>query len=246
MGPFVTDGARPAQSMAELAAKARVISVVVFDDAQVRDVVAELLDHAAPGAVVAIHSTIDIETAPQLAAAGATRGVHVLDVALTGGPSGAASGQLVAMVGGDRDAHAYAEPVFARWAALQLYFGASGMGIRAKVARNLLQFVGYAATGEVTRLAAAAGVDVQKLAAAIRHSDRVIGGPAVVMISPDAAPYADDDPLRPIFEHTRSLGEKDIAHALALGDALGVDLPFGRLGLASLADALRVPHEVAS
>ena len=62
------------------------------------------------------------------------------------------------------------------------------------------------------------------------------------MVSPNTAPYAEDDPLRPIFEHTRELGEKDLTHALSLGAALGVDLPFGRLGLASLAAALRVPH----
>jgi 3-hydroxyisobutyrate dehydrogenase-like beta-hydroxyacid dehydrogenase len=167
----------------------------------------------------------------------------VLDVALTGGPSGAANGQLVAMVGGDRDAYEQAKPVFSRWASLLLYFGPSGAGIKAKVARNLLQFVGYAATGEVARLAEAAGVDVLKLAAAIRHSDAVIGGPSVVMISPTTDPYAVDDPLRPIFEHTRALGEKDLSHAISLGQSLGIDLPFAELGLASLAAALRVPRE---
>jgi 3-hydroxyisobutyrate dehydrogenase len=150
------------------------------------------------------------------------------------------------MVGGDRVAYEQVKAVFACWASLQLYFGPSGAGIKAKVARNLLQFIGYAATGEVTRLAETAGVDVLKLAAAIRHSDAIIGGPSVVMISPTSDPYADEDPLRPIFEHTRELGEKDLTHALALGESLGVDLPFGKLGLASLASALRVPRKEAS
>ncbi|HWC35306.1 MAG TPA: NAD(P)-dependent oxidoreductase [Mycobacteriales bacterium] len=239
---FAAGGARVAASAADIAAGARVVSVVVFDDAQVREVVGELIEHAAPGTVVAIHSTIDIDTAPELAAAGAARGVRVLDVALTGGPSGAADGKLVAMAGGDRGGYDYAKPVFSRWASLLLHFGASGTGIRAKVARNMLQFIGYAATGETARLAEAAGVDLQKLAAAIRHSDAVIGGPSVVMVSATTAPYAADDPLRPIFEHTRALGEKDLGHALSLGQALGVDLPFGRLGLEQLAAALRVPH----
>ncbi len=243
--PLVDAGARAAGDLRDLASAASVISVVVLTDAQVREVVKELIEHAAPGTVIAVHSTIDVETAPALAAAGEQRGVAVLDVALTGGPAGADSGQLVAMAGGDRIAYERAKPVFERWASLLLYFGASGAGIRAKVVRNLLQFVGYAATGEVARLAHAAGVDVLDLAAAIRHSDAVIGGPSVVMISPTQDPYADDDPLRPIFEHTRELGEKDLQHALDLGAALGVDLPFGRLGLASLAAALRVPREGA-
>jgi 3-hydroxyisobutyrate dehydrogenase-like beta-hydroxyacid dehydrogenase len=204
------------------------------------------MEVAAPGTVIAIHSTIDAATAPELADLGDRRGVHVLDVALTGGHFAAAEGRLVAMVGGDEVAHKKAEPVFAHWAELQLHFGPSGSGIRAKLARNMLQFIGYAATGEISRLAEAAGVDLAKLAAAIRHSDAVIGGPSVVMISPTTAPYAADDMLRPIFENTRDLGEKDLAHALALGRSLGVDLPFGELGLATLATALRVPHEEVS
>ncbi|HVW80845.1 MAG TPA: NAD(P)-dependent oxidoreductase [Mycobacteriales bacterium] len=243
VGRLSAAGARGAADLADLASTASVISVVVLTDGQVRDVIGELVECAKPGTVIAVHSTIDVDTAPELAALAAPRGIEVLDVALTGGPAGAANGQLVAMVGGDRGAYEQAKPVFERWASLLLYFGPSGSGIRAKVARNLLQFIGYAATGEVARLAQAAGVDVLKLAAAIRHSDAVIGGPAVVMISPSQDPYGSDNPLRPIFEHTRELGEKDLRHALDLGAALGVDLPFGELGLASLASALRVPHE---
>ena len=241
--PLVEAGARAAADVKQLASAARVISVVVLTDQQVRDVVAELVDAAAPGTVIAVHSTIDAETAPELAELGAAHGVDVLDVALTGGPHGAEAGALVAMVGGDRAAYERAKPVFETWSSLQRYFGGSGAGIRAKVARNLLQFIGYAATGEVARLAEAAGVDLVKLAAAIRHSDAVIGGPSVVMISPTTAAYAADDPLRPIFEHTRELGEKDLKLALSLGESLGVDLPFGELGLTSLASALRVPHD---
>jgi 3-hydroxyisobutyrate dehydrogenase len=196
--------------------------------------------------VIAIHSTIDAATAPELAELAARRGVHVLDVALTGGHFAVLEGRLVAMVGGDEAALKIAEPVFAHWADLQLHFGPSGSGIRAKLARNMLQFIGYAATGEISRLAEAAGVDLLKLAAAIRHSDAVIGGPAVVMISPTTAQYSPDDPLRPIFENTRDLGEKDLSHALALGRSLGVDLPFGELGLASLGTALRVGSQEAT
>jgi 3-hydroxyisobutyrate dehydrogenase-like beta-hydroxyacid dehydrogenase len=241
--PFVEAGARSTGDLSDVAASSRVISVVVLTDEQVREVVGQLVEAAEPGTVIAVHSTIDADTAPHLAEMGARRGVHVLDVALTGGPGGANNGTLVAMVGGDREAYDYAKPVFACWASLLLYFGPAGAGIRAKVARNLLQFVGYAATGEVSRLAQAAGVDLLKLAAAIRHSDAVIGGPSVVMISPTTAPYAAEDPLRPIFEHTRALGEKDLSHAVSLGQTLGIDLPFAELSLASLASALRVPRE---
>ena len=87
--PLVEAGARAAADVKQLASAARVISVVVLTDQQVRDVVAELVDAAAPGTVIAVHSTIDAETAPELAELGAAHGVDVLDVALTGGPHGA-------------------------------------------------------------------------------------------------------------------------------------------------------------
>ena len=52
-----------------------------------------------------------------------------------------------------------------------------------------------------------------------------------------------DVSLRPIFEHTRGLAEKDLALALAMGERLGVDLPFAGLTLSTLAAGLGVPHE---
>jgi hypothetical protein len=48
--------------------------------------------------------------------------------------------------------------------------------------------------------------------------------------------------LRPIFEHTRSLGEKDLDLAIGLGESLGLDLPVARLARHHLAEALGVPH----
>lgn len=243
MQPLVESGARGAADLADVARTSSVVSVIVLDDAQVRQVVGDLIRLMAPGGVVAIHSTIDVETAPELAAAGAQVGVHVLDVPVSGGAIGAAEGRLAAMVGGDRVAYELAKPVFANWAELIVHLGPAGAGTRTKLARMLLTFVGFAAAGEAQRLADAAGVDLAKLAAVVRHSDGITGGPAAVMIRRTAAPYAADDPLRAIFEHSRGLGEKDLSLAIALGDSLGVDVPFARLGLETLADALGVPHD---
>lgn len=246
MQPLVDAGARAAKDLADLANSASLVSVIVLDDAQVRQVVGDLIKLMPPGGVVAIHSTIDVETAPELAIAGAAAGVQVLDVPVSGGAIGAAEGRLAAMVGGDRAAYELMKPVFAQWAELVVHLGPAGAGTRTKLARMLLTFVGFAAAGEAQRLAEAAGVDLAKLAAVVRHSDAITGGPVAVMVRRSTAPYPDDDPLRPIFEHTRGLGEKDLTLALGLGASLGVELPFARLGLDTLAAALGVPHEEAS
>lgn len=240
--PFVERGARAAP-LPELARECSVVSVVVLTDAQVRDVVAQLLEHATAGTVIAVHSTIEPHTAAELAEQAAARDVHLLDAPVSGGALGAADGRLAVMVGGERGAYETAKPVFQAWAEVVVHVGPAGAGTRCKLARNLLTFAGFAAAAEAARLAEAGGIDLRKLAAVVRHSDAITGGPAAVMLRPSTAPLGPDDGLRTIFEHTRALGEKDLAQAVALGEQLGVDLPFAELALDSLAAGLGVPHE---
>jgi 3-hydroxyisobutyrate dehydrogenase len=49
------------------------------------------------------------------------------------------------------------------------------------------------------------------------------------------------DPLRPMLEHARSLGEKDLALALELGQRLGIDLPMARFALEHFGSGLGLP-----
>lgn len=243
MAPFVDKGAKAASSLAELAAACDVISVVVLTDQQARDVVSGILPHARPGTVVALHSTVETSTPVELAELAATSGVAVLDAPVSGGPMGAAQGRLAVMVGGDRQAYEQAKPVFSRWAELVLHLGAPGAGTQCKLARNLLTYAGFAAAAEASRLAEAAGIDLRKLAAVVRLSDSISGGPSAVMVRDTTAPMTEDDGLRPYFEHARELAEKDLALALALGRRLDVGLPFATLTLSTVAEGLGVPHE---
>ncbi|HVT64398.1 MAG TPA: NAD(P)-dependent oxidoreductase [Mycobacteriales bacterium] len=237
--PYVEKGARFG-SLKDLARECDVISIVVLTDEQVREVVGELLEHARSGTVIAIHSTIDIRTAPELAAAASAKGVDVVDAAISGGPVGAAEGRLAVMVGGERAAYEKAKPVFAHWADLVLHVGPAGAGTQCKLARNLISFVSYAAGGEAQRLADAAGIDVAKLAAVVRHTEALgVGSPASLMRG-TVAPLAADDPARPIFEHGCSLGAKDLQLAVAMGEELGLDAPLARHALQALAYAFGV------
>jgi 3-hydroxyisobutyrate dehydrogenase len=240
--PYVEKGARFG-SLKELAVDCDVISIVVLTDEQVRDVVGRLLESATAGTVIAIHSTIDIRTAPELAKLAATKQVDVIDAAISGGPVGAAEGRLAVMVGGERAAYEKAKPVFAHWAELVLHVGPAGAGTQCKLARNLISFVSYAAGGEAQRLADAAGIDVGKLAAVVRHTEALgVGSPASLMRG-TVAPVPLDDPARLIFEHGCALGEKDLSLAIAMGEELGLDAPLARHALGALAYAFGVPRD---
>jgi 2-hydroxy-3-oxopropionate reductase len=226
--PFVDRGAR-AGTLKELAVEC--------------DVVGELLEHATEGTVVAIHSTIETRTAPELAERARAKGVHVLDAPVSGGAIGASQGRLAVMVGGERSAYETAKPVFQHWAELVLHVGPAGAGTQCKLARNLITYAGFVAAAEAQRLAEAAGIDLRKLAAVVRLSDAVTGGVSSIMVRESSDPLAADDPLRPILEHARDLGEKDLALALAMGQELGVATPVAEHAASTIAQAIGVPLE---
>lgn len=239
--PFAAEGATVAATPAELAARARVISIVVRDEAQVADVLDGpdgLLAAATAGTVVAVHSTISAEGAVALAERASAAGVDLVDAPISGGAMGAHEGPLAVMVGGSDDAVERARPVLERYASLVVHCGPVGQGTRMKIARNLITFASFAAVGEAQRLAQAAGLDVAALGDVVRHSDRVTGGAGAIMLRPDASVMADDDGLRPIFAHTAALGTKDLELAAELGDGLNVDTPVAELARRLLAPAL--------
>jgi 3-hydroxyisobutyrate dehydrogenase-like beta-hydroxyacid dehydrogenase len=241
MTPLVELGASAADSIADVA-KADVISVTVLNDAQVRDVVTQLGEHAAAGTVIAIHSTIEPGTAPELAEQLRPKGIHIVDAPVSGGAGAADKGELAVMVGADEEAYNTVKPVFKKWASLVVRAGEPGAGTRMKLARNMLTFIGFAAANEAQFLAEAAGIDLQKLGRVVRHSDAQSGGPGAIILRDDMSPLAPDHWLFDMFTHTRGLGEKDLALALGLGEAVGVDLPLAEVALQRLADGLGVPH----
>lgn len=238
-GRFATRGAETAASAAEvIAAGATVVSVMVRDDAQVRTVVDELLATAAPGTVVAVHSTIRPETAEDLALVAGRSDVHVLDAPVSGGFMGAATGRLAVLLGGDEVVVERCREAFAAFADKVVHFGPAGAGTRAKVARNLVTFASFAAVGEALRLAEAADLDLAALGDVVRHSDAVTGGAGAIMLRDVTARLAADDGLRPSFEHALALGQKDLDLALAMAAEAGLDLPLTALARQHLAAAL--------
>ncbi|MFD6162054.1 NAD(P)-dependent oxidoreductase [Nocardia sp. NPDC060256] len=243
MKPYTEEGAEAAPSPAEVAEHATVVSVAVVDDAQVRDVITGregVLRSAAPGTVVAVHSTISDRTAEELAAECTTHGVELIDAPVSGGRPGATKGTLAVMVGGSDAAFERVRAPFGCFADLIVHAGPVGAGTRMKLARNLVHFIAFAATTEAQRLAEAAGLDITLLGKVVRHSDAVTGGPGAIMLRDRTAPIAEGDFWLPILQHVRDLGEKDLNLALDLGARLDVPLPLAELALERLGPGLGV------
>jgi 3-hydroxyisobutyrate dehydrogenase-like beta-hydroxyacid dehydrogenase len=241
MTPLVEVGATLADSVADVAA-ADIVSVTVLDDAQVREVVGELAANAKPGTIIAIHSTIGETTAGELAEGLKERGIHIVDAPVSGGAGAAEKGELATMVGAEREVYERIKPAFKQWASMVIHAGEPGAGTRMKLARNMLTFTSYAAACEAMKLAEAAGLDLQALGRVVRHTDALTGGPGAIMVREDMNDLEPDNFLYQPFLHTRGLGEKDLSLALALGEAVSVDLPLAQVAYERLAAGLGLPH----
>jgi 3-hydroxyisobutyrate dehydrogenase-like beta-hydroxyacid dehydrogenase len=241
MTPLAEAGATLADSVADVAV-ADIISVTVLNDEQVREVIGELAAHAKPGTVIAIHSTISPDTAVELAEQLAPQGIHIVDAPVSGGGGAAEKGELAVMVGAEREVYERIKPAFKQFASMVVHAGEPGSGTRMKLARNMLTFVSYAAACEAMKLAEQAGINLQQLGRVVRHTDLQSGGPGAVIVRENMAALDPNNFLYGPLAHARDLGEKDLSLALALGEAVGVDLPMAEMALKNLAAGLGVPR----
>ena len=245
MTQFAEHGAQLADSVADVA-DADIISITVLDDEQVREVVGALVKKAKSGTVLAIHSTISDTTAVELAKELEPRGIHIVDAPVSGGGRAAKKGELATMIGATDEAFAIVEKPFSLWASLVIHAGQPGAGTRMKLARNMLHYISFAAACEASRLAERCGLNLQDLGQVVRHTDAITGGAGSIMFRDDMKPIPPDSFLYQPFLHARVLGEKDLSLALALGQAVSVELPLAEAALEGLAEGLGVPQTAST
>jgi 3-hydroxyisobutyrate dehydrogenase len=136
--PFEGRGATSAESPVSLAAASDLVCLCVVDDADVEQVVDELLPAMASGTVIAVHSTVHPETCLRLAARAAERDVTLIDAPVSGGAPAADAGQLLVMVGGDAETVERCRPVFATYGNPVVHVGPLGSGQLAKLVNNVV------------------------------------------------------------------------------------------------------------
>jgi 3-hydroxyisobutyrate dehydrogenase len=129
-----------------------------------------LLARMAKGSVIVDTTTSEAKVSRRLAALAEARGVAFLDAPVSGGVSGAASGNLTMMIGGSAEAVATAKPVLDAMAARVVHIGASGAGNVAKLVNNLLVAAHLLTVSEAMRLAEAAGVPTEDVLKVVNTS----------------------------------------------------------------------------
>jgi len=222
-------GARAASSARAVAEAADVVGVCVRDDADVRAVVTGpegLLAGATAGSVIAIHSTILPRTVREVGALAAARDVGVVDACVTGGPTGAATGTLTFMVGGDPAHLERCRPAFATSARSIVHTGDLGSGAATKLCNNLMTYLGFLAAYEATHLARSAGLSEQALEQVTRANGNLTDQMrAFLALHKIPEAQRRDAGLQRMLEAYTTLAEKDLAVTLAFAREHGVTLP---------------------
>ncbi|MBC8057601.1 MAG: NAD(P)-dependent oxidoreductase [Rhizobiales bacterium] len=221
---LASDGVPVVESVREALAQADAVILSLPTAAIVAEVVAGpegLISHAKAGVLVIDTSTSHPDTTRKLAAQLAAVGMQLIDAPVSGGPKGAITGTMTMVIGGlDADV-ARAEPVLAAMSAKRVHVGAVGAGHVAKIANNLLCAAHLAIAGEVTRMAATAGVSTERLLAGINA-----GSGRSFVTEHNFPTWVSSRKFDSGF--TMKLMRKDVRLSQELIGALDIDLPLSR------------------
>lgn len=108
-------------------------------------------------------STIDVESAREVAGKAGEAGFDMIDAPVSGGVGGAAAGTLTIMAGGPETAFNRAKPFLEAVSRLQVYAGGSGNGQAAKACNNMILGITMIGVCEAFVLGEKLGLDHAKL-----------------------------------------------------------------------------------
>jgi 3-hydroxyisobutyrate dehydrogenase len=169
---LTAEGARLADTPADVARAADVIIVMVSDSPDVEAVVAGVNGVAAgvrKGAVVVDMGTVAPETERRMAKLLRARGADYVDAPVSGGDVGARNATLAIMAGGNAAALDKARPVLEKLGKSITHCGEVGSGQLAKLCNQILVGVGCLAVSEAVALARRGGLDPTTMIKAVEN-----------------------------------------------------------------------------
>jgi 3-hydroxyisobutyrate dehydrogenase len=166
-------GARGASSIAEAVATADVVMTMLPATDHAKQVYLSedgVLATAKKGATLVDSSTINADTAKEIAAAAKAKGFEMLDAPVSGGVAGAQAASLTFIVGGSVRTLARVQPILEKMGKNVMHAGDSGAGQIAKICNNMLLGILMIGTSEALNLGVANGLDPKVLSSIISKS----------------------------------------------------------------------------
>lgn len=225
--PFLEKGARLASSPADVARLSDVSFTSLPGPKEVEEVFIRsdgLLEGVKEGSVYVDLSTSRPTLIRQIEPLFREKGAHVLDAPISGGKSGAASGNLAVMVGGDESAYERIKPILDSFGDKVFYAGGIGAGSVCKLVHNMISHGVRQAIAEGLTLGVKAGVDAEPLWECVRRGS--LGRMANLHEGiPRTLFRGQYDP--PSF--ALELARKDVGLATELGKEFNVPMPVANL-----------------
>lgn len=228
-------GAQAASNVAELARQVDVLFTSLPGPVQIEEVILGpqgVMAHMRPGLVLFDLSTNSLSLCRRIHGAFLERGAHMLDAPVSGGPAGAASGELALWVGGDKTVFEQHLALLRAIGNQPSHVGVIGAGTVAKLAHNLLGYMFLESMAEVFSLAVKAGMDPLDLWEAMRLGLVGRGSPMNMLVN-QFLPGKYEPPAFAL-----KLAHKDVSLATAMAKELGVPMRLANLTLEEMTEAL--------
>ena len=233
--PLVGKGAALAANVGGLAGQVDVVFTSLPGPVQVEEVIlgpAGVVENMRPNLVLFDLSTSSASLARRIDEAFQTKGGAMLDAPISGGPAGAASGELAIWVGGDRAIYDTHLDLLQTIGNNPRHVGAVGAGTVIKLTHNLLACMILISLGEAFSMGTKAGVDPLELWEAMKPG--VVGQKSPLdMLTAQFLPGNYEPPAFALKG-----AHKDVALATAMARELGVPLRVGNLTMEEMTEAI--------
>ena len=225
------EGAQAVDSAKAVAQQSTIVDVVVRTDEEVLECMLGdrgVLEGAAPGSLVLLHSTIRPTTTKKVAVLAADKRVNVIDACMTAVPAQVRQGNLTFLVGGQKAFFQRARPHLLNMAKDAVHMGPLGCGNVAKLFKNMVTASEGLIVYEALQIAKAGGVSYK---AALDLMQKTKSQHVLDRWESRFDIAAEDLQFKP----GANLYDKDLPLAAEVGKTLGAEIPvveaLARLGI---------------
>ncbi len=225
------EGVAKASDAAQAAQGAEVVVTMLPNGTILRAVAGEIIAQMSPGAALLDCSTVDVQSARDVAEIAQGAGLLAVDAPVSGGIGGAAAGTLTFMAGGTEAGFAKVAPLFDIMGQKAVHCGPSGNGQAAKICNNMILGVTMIGTCEAFALADKLGLDRQKMFDVVSTSSGYSWSMNAYCPAPGVGPQSPaDNDYTPGFAADLML--KDLRLSQQAAEAADADTPLGQAATA--------------
>jgi 3-hydroxyisobutyrate dehydrogenase len=217
-----------AASAAEAATGADVVIAMLPNGEILRSVAAQIIPVMQAGATLVDCSTVDVDSAKNVAQEAEKARVMFVDAPVSGGVGGASGGTLTFMAGGADAAFASAKPLFDIMGQKAVHCGVAGAGQAAKICNNMILGATMIATCEAFALADKLGLDRARMFDVVSTSSGYSWSMNAYCPAPGIGPTSPaDNGYQPGFAADLML--KDLRLSQQAASSVDADTPMGAL-----------------